>query len=185
MSATDKSQQELVEGVRAGKRTALKAIYCKYYPDLCGFAASYVTSKRRGREVVQEVFLEIWERRESWKVSGSLKSYLFQAVRNRALNFLRTEKNRYGLKQKLKHTVPTRRLRTAEDNLCYDELSDAIEEAVEQLSPRRREAFTLHRQHGLTYKEIAEVMEISPKTVENHIGRALKSLREMLSPEFI
>lgn len=160
-------------------------MFYTYYPGLCAFAAEYVSTYDRARDVVQEVFLAIWERRSTWTLHGSLKAYLFQAVRNRALNAVRNHKTRQRAYDAAEQRTPSARHRTAEDQVHYRQLSAAVQQAIAQLPPRRRMVFLLHRKHGFSYAEIAQIMDITPKTVENQMGRALKFLRAQLTHEFL
>lgn len=131
-------------------------------------------------EIVQEVFLYIWERRETWDVRTSAKSYLFAAVRNAATSYLRHER---VVRQREAETVELfiRPAATADARVTTAELVAAVQRAVSRLPERCRLIFTLHREQGLTYPEIAEVLDISPKTVEVQMGRALKALRQALA----
>ena len=176
-------QQQWVIQIQRGDRDAFRALFDAYYARLCTFAVEYVGSMDRARDVVQDVFLTLWERRADWVVHGSLKSYLYQAVRNRALNASRdraTRRRAYDAHGQHRHRV-TRR--TAENQAHYHQLSEAIHRAIDQLPPRRRMVFLLHRHHDLTYAEVAQTMGITRKTVENQIGRALKFLRDRLQKE--
>ena len=135
----------------------------------------------RARDVVQEVFLTLWERRADWALHGSLKSYLYQAVRNRALNTTRNRDTRRRAYEAHQQRTAMAHYRTAEDRAYYHQLSAAVHRAIDQLPPRRRMVFLLHRQHDLTYAEVAQTMGITRKTVENQMGRALKFLRQRLN----
>lgn len=177
-------EQEWIDGVRNGEEKAFEKMFRAYYPRLSRFAAEYVDSAGRARDLVQDVFLRIWERREGWSIQRSLKAYLYQAVRNRALNETRHQDTKHEVEEDLKYTSDGRDRRTAADVAHESALSKEVEQAIRSLPERRRMAFLLHRRHGFTYKEIACVMDITPKTVENQIGRALKSLREELAPIF-
>lgn len=170
------------EEIRNGDRVAFEALFRTYAGRLCSFTRQYVKSAEVAEEMVQDLFFKIWRRREGWKLRGSVKSYLYTAARNQALNYLKhqrvvdewTEEARY-------HNHHDSNGRSPEDELCYKELSQAIEEALNQLPERRRLIFTLSRQHDMTYKEIAETLDISIKTVETQMSRALKMLRKLLS----
>lgn len=179
-----KEEREWIERIQAGEEQAFREMFEAYYPNLCGFAADYVNSVDQARDIVQDVFLKIWNQREEWTIRTSLKSYLYQSVRNRALNELRRANTRGEIEDYLEHTSAGSNRRTADDTFRMKELSEDVEKAIAELPDRRRMAFLLHRRHGFTYKEIARIMEISPKTVENQIGRALKSLRDQLADKF-
>jgi RNA polymerase sigma-70 factor (ECF subfamily) len=173
-------QHQWVLRIQEGDRDAFREMYYAYYDKLCAFAAEYVGSMDRARDVVQEVFLTLWERRADWTLHGSLTSYLYQAVRNRALNASRnldTRRRAYQVHQRRRVQAC---YRTAEDQAHYHQVSEVIHRAIDQLPPRRRMVFLLHRQHDLTYAEVAQTMGIAKKTVENQMGRALKFLRQRL-----
>ncbi len=177
-------EQEWIDGVRNGEEAAFEHMFRAYYPRLCRFAAEYVDSANRARDLVQDVFLRIWERREDWTVQRSLKAYLYQAVRNRALNETRRKGTKDEAEDDLAYVTEPWARPLAADAAHESALANAVEEAIDELPERRRMAFLLHRRHGFTYEEIACAMGITAKTVENQIGRALKSLREELSPVF-
>ncbi len=185
LGAMNESEHQWATRIRCGDRQAFKDMFYAYYPGLCAFAAEYVGSYDRARDVVQEVFLTIWERRREWTLRGSLKAYLFQAVRNRALNEVRNHGTRRRAYDAVERQTTSTPQRTAEDRVYYRQLSEAVRRAVAQLPPRRRMVFLLHRNHGFSYAEIAQIMDITSKTVENQMGRALKSLRAQLSREFL
>ena len=178
-------ERRWVRKIRNGSRKAFKEVFYAYHPRLCRFAAKYVSSHTVARDVVQDVFLKLWKQRADWELQGSLKAYLYQAVRNQSLNWVRDEKTKREARAAMALEKPTCEKRTAEDQAHFAELSEAIDDAIAELPERRREAFVLHRRHDLTYREVAEVMNITPKTVENQIGRALKFLRNELSSHFL
>jgi len=130
---------------------------------------------------VHDVFCDVWDRREDFQPAGTVRAYLFQAVRNKAYNQLKRQRVRREWKAEKKQeprSVSSRASRAAE----AAELEKAMERAVESLSERQRVVYRLGQEHGLSYAEIATVLDIAPKTVENHMGRALKRLREYLVP---
>lgn len=179
-----KKEREWIEKIQAGNEQAFREMFHAHYSKLCGFAADYLDSVDRARDIVQDVFLKVWRQREKWEVHTSLKSYLYQAVRNRALNEIRRSDTKDRFESYLEYTSKELDQRTAADTVHMKNLSEDVEEAISDLPDRRRMAFLLHRRHGFTYKEIARIMEISPKTVENQIGRALKTLRDQLADRF-
>jgi RNA polymerase sigma-70 factor (family 1) len=182
----DDAERTWVAGVREGDEAAFDAIFGAYYQVLCRFATGIVGSPDTAEDVVQGVFVAIWDLRESWEVRQPLRVYLYTAVRNRAIQVLRKQRNRARLTAlrlpRVNAGAATTDTRTADRELEHAELADRIELAVADLPARGRQAYQLHRDHGLTYDEIAEVMGISPKTVSVHIGRALLSLRKALAP---
>jgi RNA polymerase sigma-70 factor (ECF subfamily) len=139
-----------------------------------------VRSRAIAEEIVQDVMLEFWKRRESIAADSSPQAYLFQSARNRSLNYLRharIEKEGEPHIAREEASEPT-----AHALLVEQELHVAMRRAIESLPPRCREVFELSRTHGLKYSEIATVLEISVKTVEAQMGKALRIMRERLAP---
>jgi RNA polymerase sigma-70 factor (family 1) len=169
-----------VERIRAGDSAAFDALFHAYHAPLCAFAYRYVAARDLAEEIVQEVFLYVWERRQTWDVRTSVKNYLFTAVRNASLSYLRHER---VVRRRQAETVElfARPGESADADTRTAELVAAVRRAVGRLPERCRLIFTLHREQGLTYAEIASVLEISPKTVEVQMGRALKALRKTLA----
>jgi len=176
----------LLAQMRAGEGDAFAALFSRYYDALCAFATGYTASRAEAEEVVEDVFVRLWELREQLEVRESFKSYLYTATRNRALNRVRDERAEgRRLDEARFDSVPLgmgQPTPSLDEEVEAGEFARAVARAVEQLPPRARQVFLLHRQHGLTYAEIAAALEISPKTVENLLGRALKHLRVRLAP---
>jgi RNA polymerase sigma-70 factor (ECF subfamily) len=174
------TDHELLERLRSGAEDAFDAIFRAHYAPLVGLAESLVRERAIAEEVVQEVMLELWRRRETLVVDESLRAYLFRAARNRALNHLRHERvERQG--------EPYARGESATPavghlRLVEEEIEGALHEAMQSLPGRCREVFELSRVQGLRYAEIAGVLGISVKTVEAQMGKALRILRERLAP---
>ena len=175
-----RTDAEWVAAVRTGDPAAFEALFHAYHAPLCTSAHRYLGARDLAEEIVQEVFLFVWERRETWHVRTSVRSYLFTAVRNAAMSYLRHERvvrQREPEVRELHHARPT----SPEADALDAEIAVAVQQAVSRLPARCRLVFTLNREQGLTYAEIAKVLGISPRTVEVQIGRALKSLRRCLA----
>ncbi|HKL15059.1 MAG TPA: RNA polymerase sigma-70 factor [Balneolaceae bacterium] len=179
MIKNEYTEKNIAEKIRAGDQCAFEKMFLSYYSKLCVFSNSHVKSLDVARDVVQEVFIKIWDSHKEFEIRHSLKAYLYQAVRNQSLNYIEKNKQKRRL---------TNRLRKYEDllkeenpsNLNTEELTQKIWKLVDELPERRRSIFILYRKHGLSYKEIAEVMGIKRKTVENQMGKSLIFLRERL-----
>lgn len=184
LTAMSDRNSRWTERIRKGDEQAFEELFRAHYSELCGFAADYLSSVDRARDVVQDTFLEIWKKRSNIKIKSSVKSYLYQAVRNRALNEIRKMKTKSEYLEVVNSETKGRKESTAISKIEMSKLSDEINKAISELPERRRMAFLLHRRHGFTYKEVAQIMGIAPKTVENQIGRALKSLRSQLEGLF-
>jgi RNA polymerase sigma-70 factor (ECF subfamily) len=176
----------LVERIRAGDTAAFEQLFEAYYGLLCNFALPYVESPDAAEDLVQEVLLWLWEERARIDVRGALRSYLYVAVRNRALNYLRSHRAARRWAAGAEHDLPLAGVGqgppSAERVLRRSEVTGALQVALAQLPERRRMAFVLAWQHGLTNAETATIMGISVKGVEAALAKALDSLREALTP---
>jgi len=171
---------ELARRMRLGDEQALEVIFRTYYPGLVGFARRYVKTTEIAEEIVQDLFLKLWSRRGSLGEIDSVKTYLFRAARNTALNHLRRRKLEHEWLEKEGTTITEERSHEGDEAVTESEVAEAVRAAVDRLPPRCREVFMLSRDGGLTYGEIAKSLGISIKTVETQMGRALKALRESL-----
>lgn len=171
---------EQIRRIRNGDGKAFEEMFLKYYSRLCSFAVKIVKSPDLAKDCVQEVFLKIWRNREEWEINYSLAVYLYQAVRNQALN--KAEKRKINRSYTQKYYQEELQKGSEEKRLLseQDQLVKAIWEIAEGMPERRRTVFELNRKHSLSYKEIAGVMNIARKTVENHMGRALQDIRDQL-----
>lgn len=130
-------------------------------------------------DIVQDVFLGLWKNRKDYKISNNIKSYLFQAVKHKAFEQSRSRKS---YEKHLDVYIESSQLSADEDELADRLLKlDKIYQSLRHLPPKCREVFELHKYNGLTYAEIAETLGISEKTVEGHMLKAVKKLRELLA----
>ncbi len=164
----------LLSAVQHGDLKAFDTLFRRYYPMLCAYGHRFV-GLEDAEEIVEDSLLWIWENRETLVIESSLNSYLFKMVYRRALN-------------KLAHIDATQRADTRfyeemqemlQDTDYYqvEELTRRIEEAIAALPESYREAFVMHRFRDMSYKEIAETLGVSPKTIDYRIQQALKQLR--------
>ncbi len=155
-------------------------IYKEYFSMLVGFAFQYVGDSDTAKDITQEVFSKIWKHSDEIVIRTNVKSYLFGAVRNACLNHVRHEKVKEA------HTKEIRPITTEEISfLEMDELADKVQKVMDQLPEKRREVFEMSRFEGKKYKEIAEELGVSIKTVETQMSRALKAMREALGSYLI
>lgn len=172
--------KQWIERISEGDRKAFEKLFLKFYDSLCRFAWRFVRSSHISEELVQEVFLEIWELRDSLDPEKNIKSYLYRSVRNKALNHLKHEDlaDEYNKKIEWLNPSPVTQLHSLEEQTEFER---AAKKAIENLPEGARNIYKLSRKDGLTYREITEVLDISPKTVESQMSRALKILRQSLS----
>lgn len=175
----------LAARIRAGDQAAFEELYLTYYQPLCGFVLMLTGRADLAEELVQDLLCWIWERRADWNpTDGGTRGYLFRGARNRALNYLK----RQHLERRIADTLPPDRATPGMGRPCrapdvaaeQTDFDDALARALEELTPRCREACVLHWRHGLTYPEVATAMGITVKAAEALITRALKSLRTSL-----
>lgn len=178
-------ERELVLRIRSGDSAAFERLYEEFAPGLLGFARTQLRSREIAEELVQELFLALWRHRAKWILTGSLKAYMYGALRNRITSYRRTMAASYELAQGAGDAddglllLPS--ASRADDLVHETELREAIERAVAALPRRCRETFLLVRQQHLSYADAAEVMGISVKAVEMNIVRAFAALRRELA----
>ena len=174
------SDADLLARLRAGDHAAFDAIFRHWYEPVVRSANRVLHDAGVAEELSQDVFLELWRRRESLAPDSSVAGYLMQAVRNRSLNHLR------HLQVQQKSAVYVEALSEPTEYADADtqagELQDAIRSAIDALPPRTREVFLMSRERDLRYSEIAEQLGVTVKAVEANMSRALRQLRERLSP---
>lgn len=173
----------LVKKIKKGDEKAFDMLFLEYYERLCRFAWRYVESEAIAEDLVQELFTWLWENRFKWDPLGTVRGYLYKSVKHRAIDHLKHQKiiDKYS---ELLEPPENQIAIEFNENLHEEHLKKAIAKAVENLPERGKMVFKLHRYDGLSYKEIAQVMDISVKTVENHMVQSFKFLRKGLSHFF-
>lgn len=170
------NEEILIERLKDGDETAFELLFRFYYAGLVVFASQFTFDLAESEDIVQDFYIRLWEKRDNLKSADSLKSYFFQSVKNRCLNFLK--------QQKVKEQTVQSLISLSENNFLYDpdlyiasELQTKVKQCVDALPERNREVFKMSRFDGLKNEEIAERLNISKRTVETHISNAIKILR--------
>ncbi|MBN1112783.1 MAG: RNA polymerase sigma-70 factor [Bacteroidales bacterium] len=163
--------------------SSFKKLFDSLYEPLCRFATIYTQNSVVSEEIVQDVFVNVWEKRNTINIETSIKSYLFSSVRNRALNYKRDSKVDLFKTDVLDEIDKE----IWEDISCFEgddieKLRNKVRLAIDDLPEKCKEIFLLSKENSLTYSEIATELSISTKTVENQMYIAFKKLRESLSP---
>jgi RNA polymerase sigma-70 factor (ECF subfamily) len=171
---------ETTTDFRISSRADFETLFKAHYSALCSYANSFLRDIDASEEVVQEVMFKIWTNRKTMEIDTSMKSYLFRAVRNGCMNVLKHMKVREEYRSWHEH-AGDKSHRSKEDDIIASELEQKIREAIDRLPMERRKVFIMSRYDGLTYSQIAVKLGISVKTVENQMGKALKTLRDELS----
>ncbi len=185
-----KYKSYIVARIKGGDYHLFESVYMENYHSLIDYAQRFVFSKENARDIIQDTFIRIWEVRRSLPEDIHFRSYLFTAVRNRCLDFLKhqTQVNRYvQLRVKELEETGFQKKKQPEDPLealISKELQKKIIDTIDALPPRCREIFILSRFEGMKYKEISEKLNISVKTIETHMTRTLLALRDALHDEY-
>lgn len=167
-----------LERLRNGDGLTFRSLFEEQYEPLCRFVKGYVGSIEVAEDLVQEVFLDLWQRCADLDPDRCPRAYLYGAARNQALKHLRRWHTRRKVEQELGDGPG--RLQNSDSVLRDRELQQAVQQCLEALPTRRRLIFALSRQHDLTYVEIATLLDISVKTVETQMGHALRFFRKNL-----
>jgi len=174
----DPSENSLIEGLRNGDQLVVKSIFDLYYTPLTGYAHFLVNDAEAAREIVQEVFLNLWKDRARRNISSSLKSYLFTAVYNRSLNWKRHQQIVAAYrKNRLLNIIED----GADDPPAQPFLQEFLLRSIEALPLKTRLAFTAIHLDELSYHEASLKLGVSIKTIENQVAIAKKTLREKLA----
>jgi RNA polymerase sigma-70 factor (ECF subfamily) len=186
MELNKKHEKEIAifNRIKDGDCNSFKKLFAIYYEPLCNFAYLFIQDKSIAEEAVSDVFISIWQKRKSINIKKNLRAYLYKSTKNAALSYTK------------KHTINTINIENIRDKNEFDtpetllfkaERTSFTNKIIISLPKRAGLVFRLHKVDGLKYKEIAEVLSISEKTVENHMGNALRHLRNLAHkhPEII
>ena len=173
------SGAENYRAILEGNQPAFEMIFKTYYKPLCHYAHSFLNDKNEAEEVVQTTFIKIWEKKNELNIQSTLKAYLYSMVRNGCLNVIKHEKVKQLHAQR--HVQETERSRElVDEKVLSNDLESKIYLAMKALPEQCRLVFQLSRFEELKYQEIAYQLQISVKTVENQMGKALKIMRTQL-----
>ncbi|MCK4663154.1 MAG: RNA polymerase sigma-70 factor [Bacteroidales bacterium] len=168
---------EILKKIRFDDIKEFESLFRKYYSVLCFFAKRYVTDADIAEEIVQDMFYKLWEKRNKLKIKTSIKSYLFRAIYNNCLQYIRHKKIEDNYR---KNININENINNPSEELKMKELYEIINKTLSALPERCSQIFKLSRFEGLKYHEIAQRLSISVKTVEANMGKALKQFRHSL-----
>jgi len=171
--------QMIFQSIKSGDEKALEMLFKEYYQPLCRYANSYLEDPADAEEVVQNCFIKLWEKKENINIQSSVKSYLYQIIRNACLNEIKHQKvkKNYGDMVSLEGEQHSE---ASDQTTLRGELEEKIAIAIQSLPQQCRLIFTMSRFEELKYQEIADQLNLSIKTVENQMGKALKLMRAQL-----
>lgn len=170
-------EQSLIERIKSHDKKAFRILFDRYYRSLCFFACKYVSDLIVAEDLVQDLFVKLWDDSDSLNLERSLNSYLYKAVKNSCLNHLKhlQVENKY-----IQHKQELESSTFFQEQMEQEELRRAIYSAIEKLPPSCKKVFELSRFDGLKHKEIAREMGISVNTVKAQMVKAIKTLRKDL-----
>jgi len=176
----EKDIQNQIKRWLQGQDTAFEQVFHYYYPRLYRYALRYIKNEFWAEELSMEVLARVWEKKSSITKAETFENYLFTAARNHLINHWQPKIDNLLSLETLSTELAgmeDKAASSAYDPVLSKELEATYNNSLSDLPPQRRQVFLLHRNEHLSYKEIAQKLDISPKTVENHIGAALKQLR--------
>ncbi|HET8654320.1 MAG TPA: sigma-70 family RNA polymerase sigma factor [Longimicrobiaceae bacterium] len=178
----DAEELELMARVKRGDLKAFDALVDRLWPRTFLYAQHLTHDRERADDIAQECFSRLWQRKDDWELSGAVGAWLFRTARNLVISEAR--KARVRQRWAWVHHEQAVPPRSALEEVEINEMRDAVEQAIRQLPERRREVFSLFHLHGMSHREIAEILEIRPQSVANHLHRALTDLRVALKDYF-
>ncbi|WP_321998216.1 RNA polymerase sigma-70 factor [Draconibacterium orientale] len=174
------NNEKLINRFIDGDKTAINDLYAEYSPRLYRFAMAYLKSESEVLDIVQEVFVNVWVNRNKLKKDSNLDAYLFTVAKNTIVSVFRKKLSEKDYLEHLKNKTITNSIDT-ESQFNYNQLSDKLNELIEQLPPQRKKIYQLSKEQGLANKTIAAELEISVKTVEDHLSKASKFIKQNLT----
>lgn len=169
-------ERHLIEAINAGDEHALKLVYLHFYEKLCIYILNFSADRDLAEDVVQDTFLKLWNSRHNLRSDGALSAYLYKITYNNFIDNYRKTKQLDEELENIRLVTLTELLDDANEDL-FNQRLDKVKKAIEQLPPRCKEIFLMNKEKGMRYKEIAKALDLSVKTVENQIGKALQLLR--------
>jgi len=176
-----KSNKELLLLIQNDDRIAFYNIYERYCKRLYGFVLRYIKQKEDAEEIVQEVFVKIWESRNKIDAYSSFESFLFTIAYNTTISLLRKRANEHKYLEHLKSLQQFNSSPDLIDEINFNELNNRVKLLLNELTPRQKEIFQLSREDGLTHDEIAKKLDISVNTVKKHMANTLAFLKSQIN----
>jgi len=170
---------ELLQDMRSGSQSAFEKVYLHYVTSVQNFLTTLLRSEEMGQEITQEVFVTLWEKREQINPDKNVSGYIYTIAKNYAFKYLGRKKEVFQENDTYANNIEGDI--APDELLIYKEKEILIEIAVSRMPAQRRKIYELSRKEGLSNQEIAEKLNISKNTVENHITKALKDLREIIA----
>ncbi|MBI9065359.1 MAG: RNA polymerase sigma-70 factor [Marinilabiliaceae bacterium] len=176
----------LVRQLKSGSKSAFNSIYHEYYEMLLYLSLQYVSEREDAKEAVQEAFVKLWENRATLKETANIRNFLYTIVKNNSLNVLKKQevilRSHENIRWMEMHYNYEAMARLGFDSIEFKELKQKVDEAIENLPEHCRVVFKMSRFNQLKNREIAQKLNVSEKTVEAHMTKAMKLLKGELKP---
>ena len=175
-------EQRLIKKLKQGEVEAYEYLFSEYYEWLCNYIFRISANRNLSKDIVQEVMVRLWEKKKQLSINGSIKGYLFRACHNQFLQHIRKEKKQPDLLDKVRwDTIYDSYFEKKEDDAYMKSALMKLEELIDMLPPKCKQIFIMNKLERRKYREIAQDMGISVKTVENQMSKALRIIRENAS----
>ncbi len=172
---------DLIKSLKAGNPRAFKQVFLSYEKPVYYFVLSITKSEYISEEILQEVFIRLWSRRELLDPQQSFDGYLFTIARNLTYNYLRDASRRESVRDELWSNIQAQ-YQQVETDIIFEEYKEIVEDIIRNLPRQKRSIYQLSRQQGKSHSEIADMLGISPKTVKNHLWNTMSTIRHQLKP---
>jgi RNA polymerase sigma-70 factor (family 1) len=166
-----------IQEVKSVDNATFEHLFTDHYDPLYRYCQTMVKDQNDTEDIVQSVFMDLWHDRGNLVIHTSIKAYLYKAVYFKCMNKIKHDK----VASKYSNSISNSESSAVTDTLIIQEIADKIKETIESLPEQCRKIFSMSRMDGLRYNEIAEKLNLSPKTIENQMGKALKTMRVALS----
>ena len=181
MEPDKKSDIQLISDIQKDSKRSFEILFDRYYQRLCLFVEMITGSPDQSEEIVQQYFIDLWERRNATYIHTSVKSYLFRSVKNQALNWIRKERRitKVGLEEN--HLASDSFKETPEDSMIANQLFNQYDKAVSSLPTRTKTIYKMKFYQRMKQREIALALNVSESTVEKNVMKAIKHVRKVMS----
>lgn len=176
-----KTETELLLRLQQGDKEAFAVFFNQYKDKLYAFLVGIIRSEDQAYDLLQDLFLKVWQNREALADVDNINAYLYSIARNSAFDNLRRFSKETLILEELAQSGRTALDPTPADILIEKELGERIAAAVKRLSPQQQKVYVLRKEKGLQYEEIAQLLDLSVSTIKNHMKRALENLRKIIS----
>ena len=180
MNSNKISDETLFINIKESNVLAFDTLFARYYKNLCYYSNKIVSNGEIAEDIVQELFIKIWETREKILIEKFVKAYLYRSIYNRSINYLRDNKNLKNNVSNDLNMATQHSYNNADNDILYFELESKLFEIINSFPEKQKKVFLLKRFDNFTYKEIAQELDISEKMVEKYLSKATKKLRDAL-----